>query len=205
MHQKQYKWITFILLLLTMRATAQTQKERFTDKLYFPFGIGYLNSPHNNLQAGIIVNMAAEYRFHSHHGMFLRLSYDNRSNSYKRDEINGTNITKGKLKFNDFLFGVGYRLNDEHRFHPFALIQFGPSFCEYQQIISSNGTYQIKEKSKTVPVVKLLAGGEYYIGKSAAITLDIGYIWSLKNTPFGQNHLNEGALSISIGLTTTLL
>ncbi|MFT4071512.1 MAG: hypothetical protein QM654_06290 [Dysgonamonadaceae bacterium] len=204
MYQKQCKFISFILLMLSIKATAQIQKEKLTDKLYFPFGIGYLNSPHNNLKAGIIVNMAAEYRLHSTQGMFFRLSYDNRSNSYKRNEISGTNITQGKLEFNDFLLGAGYRFNGQHKLRYFTLMQSGPSLCEYQQVISTNETYQVKDKSTTIPVVKLLFGSEYYIGKSAAISLDAGYIWSLKNTPFEQNHLYEGALSVSIGLTTNL-
>jgi hypothetical protein len=53
-------------------------------------------------------------------------------------------------------------------------------------------------------LIKLTAGIEYYIGKSAAITFETGYIWQLDNTPFGKGHLNQGALGVSIGLTTTL-
>ncbi len=194
--------VTFILFGLSINA--QTPKEPLSSKLYFPFDIGYLNSPRNNLKPGIIVKMAIEYRLHSTQGLYFRLNYDNRSNSYENQEVQGTNIVKGKIKFNDYLGGIGYRIRGNYKFRQFALLQTGISTCQYQNIETSDVNFIVKDKKKDIPVIKLTAGAEYYIGKSAALTFEAGYIWHLEDTPFGQNQMNEGALSFSVGLTTTL-
>nr|WP_320058357.1 hypothetical protein [uncultured Bacteroides sp.] len=204
MANSKYVIITFTLLIITIKGYAQSPKESFSSKLYFPFSIGYLNSPKNNLEPGIIVKMAMEYRFHSTDGMFLRLNYDNRSNSYKKDEIQGTNIIQGKIKFNDYLGGIGYRISGKRKLRQFGLLQGGLSSCVYQNVATSQDNFIMKDKAKTIPIIKLTTGAEYYIGKSAALTFELDYIWHLKDTPFGQNHMNEGAFGISIGLTTTL-
>lgn len=202
----KYRYLVILItfLLFGLNTKAQTSKESLSSKLYFPFDIGYLNSPRNNLKPGIIIKMAAEYRLYSKQGLYLRLNYDNRSNSYANPEIHETNIVEGKIKFNDFLGGVGYRIRGNHKLRQFTLLQTGISECQYQNIEVSDVNFIVKDKKKTIPIVKLIVGAEYYIGKSAALTFETGYIWHLEDTPFGQNHMNEGALSFSIGLTTTL-
>lgn len=204
MIKSKYLLAPVIFILSGLSINAQNPKESLSSKLYFPFDIGYLNSPRNNLKPGIIVRTALEYRLHSTQGLYFRLNYDNRSNSYENQEVQGTNIIKGKIKFNDYLGGVGYRISGNSKFRQFALLQTGMSTCQYQNIEISDINFIVKDKKKNIPVLKLTAGAEYYIGKSAALTFETGYIWHLEDTPFGQNHINEGAISFSIGLTTTL-
>lgn len=196
--------VAFVLVVYTINAKGQSAKETFASRLYFPFDVGYLNSPGNNLKSGMITKLGVEYRLHTTHGLYFRLNLDDRSNSYKKEEIKGTNITKGKIKFDDYLGGIGYRIRGDHKLREFFLLQGGVSSCSYQDVESSGSNYIIKDRNKLVPLIKLTAGLEYYIVKSAAITLEGGYIWQLDNTPFGRSHMNEGALGISIGLTTSL-
>ncbi|SBV95967.1 exported hypothetical protein [uncultured Dysgonomonas sp.] len=203
---KKYRYLVILItfLLFGLNINAQASKQSLSSKLYFLFDIGYLNSPKNNLKPGTIVKMAAEYRLDRAQGLYFRLNYDNRSNSYTNPEIQETNIVKGKIKFNDFLGGLGYRIRGNYKFRQFALLQSGISACQYQNIETADMNFIVNDQKKTIPIVKLTVGAEYYIYKSAALTFETGYIWHLVDTPFGQNHMNEGALSFSIGLTTTL-
>ncbi len=203
-NKKSYVFIV-VFFLMASKGNSQSEKKSFSSRLYFPFGIGYLNSPANNLKPGTILNMGVEYRLQDgNHGPYLRLNLDNRSNSYQRDAVDGTNIVQGKIKFNDYIGGVGYRMGIGRRFRQFALLQGGLSVCQFQNVAESGQSYVVENKEKTIPVLKAAGGIEYYVGKSSAITLEAGYIWHLEGTPFVHNQLSEGAFGISIGFSSTL-
>ena len=191
-------------LSLSARTFAQSEKEHFTSRLYFPFDIGYLNSPGHNLQSGIIVKMAMEYRLHRLNGWYVRFNVDNRSNSYNKNEVIGSNILKGKVKFNDYLAGIGFRFGHWHKVRQFCLLQGGIADCEYPNVLSYKDSYTLEYKHISIPEIKLSAGCEYYLQKSVALTLEIGYIWNLRSNTFDSGAIDQGALGISFGMSTNL-
>lgn len=190
------------VLIITKTSAQSNKKSSFVSKLYFPFDVGYVISPGNGIESGSIVQTALEYRFHYDHGFFIRFNYDNRSNDYKRSGISGTNVTEGKLKFSDYLTGVGYRVKTNSKFRPFGLVQGGISTFEFPTVAGPDNSFIVQDKQRIIPILKMTTGIEYYIAKNAALTIEAGYIYHFRSSPFWNDHMQ--VLGVSVGLTAAL-
>lgn len=194
--------LIILLSFLSFAANAQSDTTAsFLSKLYFPFDVGYALTNAKTLQSGMLFKTGLEYRFKQTNGLFIRFNYDNRSNHYKITENTVTDITEGKLKFTDYVTGVGYRVGSK-KTKVFGLIQSGISAYSYLSITGFANNFTITDKQRITPILKCTAGFEYYIAKNAALTLETSYALLPNRYIFWGNDFS--IFGISLGLTTTL-
>lgn len=192
--------ILFSFLSFAVSAQSDTTVS-FLSKLYFPFDFGYAMNSTHTLQSGSLVKTGLEYRFKQTNGLLIRFNYDNRSNHYKIIENTVTDITEGKLKFNDYVMGIGYRVGHK-KMNIFGLIQCGVSTYTYPSITDSINNFILIDKQITTPITKCTAGFEYYIAPNAALTLETSYALLPNHSVFWGKDFS--IFGISLGLTTTL-
>ncbi len=194
--------LIILLTFLSFVANAQINTNSpFLSQLYFPFDAGYALTNAKTLQSGMLFKTGLEYRFKKPNRLLIRFNYDNHSNHYKIAENTVTDITAGKLKFTDYVTGVGYRVvSEKTRF--FGLIQAGVSAYTYPSITGSANNFTITDKQRMTPILKCTAGFEYYIAPNAALTLETSYALLPSHSVFWGKDLSM--FGISLGLTTTL-
>ncbi len=193
--------ILLSFFIVTVQANAQVENDNgLLSKLYFPFDFGSTFSSNANINAGGLVKTGLEYRFKEAGGYFIRFNFDNRTNQFEISENQTTNVTEGRLGFDDYVIGVGYR-HGRRKFKVFYLAQAGLSSYEYPVVEGEAPAYKITDKIETTPIIKLVIGLEYYLAENAAITLEAGHYFHPSTSVFWDN-LNTTV--VSLGLTTTL-
>lgn len=191
-----------LFTFLSLGATAQINTNfPFLSQLYFPFDAGYALTDAKTLQSGMLFKTGLEYRFKKPVGLLIRFSYDNRSNHYKITQNTITNITEGKLKFTDYVTGVGYRVG-QRKTRFFGLIQAGISVYNYPSITGSANNFTMTDKQSITPITKYTAGFEYYIAQNAALTLETSYALLPNRSVFWGKDFSM--FGISLGFTATL-
>ena len=181
--------------------TQSTDNGSFFDKLYFPFDFGATFSTEKNITSGGYIKTGLEYRLNKEQGIFFRFNFDNRNNKFTTQQNQITNVVDGKLTFNDYSIGLGYRFGQKI-LKGFGLFQSGISDINYPVVNGTLNNFSVTEKKSATPIAKITLGFEYYVAKNAAITLEATSILHTSNSVFWNNSLN--ILGISIGLTTTL-
>lgn len=186
------------LVLFVINVNAQTKKESFLSRVYFPFNLGYSLTSNSSINSGGLIKTGVEYRLKKSNGLFMRFNFDNRSNYYKIPENSATNVTEGKIKFNDNIIGIGYRLGKQ-KLKAIGLLQAGVLSYGYSTVTGTTNDYKIIDKKANVVICKFILGAEYYIRQNAAITIEIDYFTISKHSIFLGN-----VFGISLGYTTTI-
>jgi hypothetical protein len=182
-------------------AQSDTIKSNLLSRFYFPFDFGYNFLILKNTPSGGLIKTGLEFRFKKENGVFLRFNFDNRFHQYTIRENSVTNVTKGRLRFNDYLAGVGYRIGDS-KIKTIGLVQIGIATYEYPVVIGWANHLQIENRQSQTTVIKTIVGFEFYIAQNAALTLETNWNLQPKRSIFWNQYFNT--LSISLGLTTTL-
>jgi hypothetical protein len=194
--------ITLVLWCVCLTGHSQSKDSTsFLSKLYFPFDFGYTISKQKSISNGGIIKTGLEYRMNQEKGLFFRFNFNNRNNKFKISENPSTNVIEGKLKFDDYVIGLGYRIGKK-KLKVFGLWQAGISSCSFPCIIGIYNNFKIKETQATTPVFKTTFGLEYYVAKNAALTIETVYVFQNSNSAFWNKSFST--FGISIGLTTTL-
>jgi hypothetical protein len=170
-------------------------------KLYFPFDFGYTVSEEAAILNGVVIKTGFEYRWKQENRLFVRFNFNNRNNEFRISENPSTNVIEGRLKFDDYVIGLGYRIGKK-KIKGFGLCQAGISMYNFPSIIRINNNFKIKENQATIPVFKTTFGLECYVAKNAALTIETVYVLQTKNSAFWNKSFNT--IGVSIGLTTTL-
>lgn len=206
-HKAHYLKISFfivpLILSLTNNAISQSNQDpsSFFSNLYFPFDIGVQRALEKNIDAGVLVKTGIEYRNYGKHSWFIRFNFDNRSNKYSIRANETSNIIEGKLKFNDYLIGAGYRIGSK-KLKAIVLLQTGATSYEFPTIDGTTNSFILRDNTKTTFVIKPTLGVEFYLAPDVAITFETGYIFQPGETVFWDKQLN--VLGSSIGITAKL-
>lgn len=200
---KKTNILFFSLIFLTFHSAKAQSNEAssFLEKLYFPFDFGYTLPIDKNMNSGGLIKTGLEFRIKKEQGFFIRFNFDNRTNNFNIKENQTTNVVVGKIKFDDYVIGAGYRLGD-NKIKVFRLCQGGISTFNFPTIIGSTNNFMLDEQEKSMPVIKLTLGFEYYVAQNAALTIETGYILHTTNTVFWNKKFS--IFGLSVGLTTTL-
>ena len=196
-------FILSTLIAIAASTYAQTESNgSLLSKLYFPFDFGSSFNSNSDIESGNLIKTGLEYRLNDTSGLYFRFNVDSRSNGYEITPNNTTNVIEGKLAFNDYVIGIGYRLG-KGRIRTFALCQGGMSRYEYPTVEGSEQNYLVIDKSETIPIIKAIAGLEYYIAPNAALVLEAGHYFHMESSVFWEGS-NLNTTVVSFGLTTTL-
>lgn len=197
------KFALFLALLSNTLISAQsdTANQNLFSKLYFPFDFGYNFRTPKNIAPGGLIKTGLEFRFKKENGFFFRFNFDNRSHKYTTTENSATNVIEGKLRFNDYLVGVGYRIGNR-KVKAIGLFQIGIATYEYPIVTGWVNHLQIEDRQSQTTVIKTIVGFEFYVAQNAALTLETNWNLHPQHSIFWNNYFNT--FSISLGLTTTL-
>lgn len=176
-------------------------------KFYFPGAIG-LSQPIDNtkidldMQAGLMINTALEFRPTEGNAVFYRFNYDAITNHYKEVYLSSpTNVNTGKLSSSIFSLGVGYR-HKAGAVKLFGLLQPGIGINGYERVNFNTQTITVDQVSRRHLSFKISAGAEYYLAEHFALTIEPSYFYL---SPRGNYQLlNPQSINLSIGFTTTL-
>jgi hypothetical protein len=192
----------FILVITVLPICCYAQSDNsFLSRLYFPFDFGFTLLTEKNIKSGSQIKTGIEYRIKKNIGLFARFNFNNRMNSFDIQKNQTTNVINGKLKFNDYSIGLGYRLGNK-KIKVFSLWQVGISTYDFPLVTGTPNNFSIVERRGETPIIQMTFGLEYYLAKNAALTVETVYIMHTDNSTFWNNQF--GTFGISIGLTTTL-
>ena len=189
--------LTLALVLLAINAMSQNKKENLLSRVYFPFNLGYFLTSNSNINPGGLVKTGLEYRVNKSYGLHFRYAYDIRSTRYKISQNTTTNALEGKVKFNDNIIGLGYRLGKQ-KLKTIGLLQTGLSSYQNPTITGTTNDYKIIDKKAQEVIYKFTLGVEYYIDQTTAIIIETDYSILSRSIFLGD------ALGVSLGITTTL-
>ncbi|MCD4691987.1 MAG: hypothetical protein K8R79_03650 [Calditrichales bacterium] len=198
------KYFVCIVLFFPSASFAQSEEEKGRDILsgfYFPFDFGYIIPGSNKVFPGGQLKTGIEFRIKQTNAFFFRFNFDNRSNQYKIPACEITNVSEGKLHFNDYVIGTGYR-HGGGKVKVFSLLQGGLTTCSFSVVSDFGNHYAVKDESESSFIMKSILGVEYYIAKNAAITLEAVYSIISEDSDFWEEKLSS--FGISIGMTATL-
>ncbi len=199
--------ILFILIISNCSNKLLAQNKQiqgdFFSKLYFPFLFGYNSPIEKTLLSGSFTNTGIEYRFKKDYGFFMRFNFDSRNNLFKISNNNTTtNVLEGKINFNDYTLGVGYRIGNP-KIRGYGIIQSGLSYYEYPTVVVRNvNGFAINDIINIGWIIKPALGLEYYIAPNAALVLEASYNNQINQDAFWKNHLHFWG--ITAGLTANL-
>lgn len=196
-----------LLIALGCCNNSYGQSNSIMSKFYFPGAIG-LSQPIGNtkldldMQAGLMINTALEFRPIEGNALFYRFNYDAITNHYKEVYLNSpTNVNSGKLSSSIFSLGVGYR-HKAGAIKLFGLLQPGIGINSYDRVNFNTGAITVDQVSRRHLSLKLSAGAEYYLAEHFALTIEPSYFYL---APRGNYRLlNPQSINLSIGFTTTL-
>lgn len=194
------KIMTLLLGCMCLTSHAQAKDSTsFLSKIYFPFDLGYTVSDETTILNDVLIKTGLEYRFKQEKGLFVRFNFNNRNNEFRISENPLTNVIEGRIKFDDYVIGLGYRIGKKE-ITGFGLCQAGISNYNYPSIIGNSTNFKIIENQATTPVFITTFGIEYYVAKNAALTIETVYLFQTSNAVFWNTSFNT--FGISIGLTT---
>lgn len=174
--------------------------------LYLPFDFGLIKPLNNaNLSKSFYLTSGVEYRYIKDHGWFARGSWDIYSSKYLIGQNFKTNAVKGRLNYNSFLLGGGYRkVIKSDAWKLYSLVQAGLNFSGYNHIGASANNYEVKEKGIKSLVIKGGVGLEWYPTKDPdfAISLEPVYVVFPTTNIFWSKSNHQ--LGVKIGINATL-
>lgn len=191
-----------LFLLFPFASCAQSEEEKdMLSGFYFPFDFGYINPGSNWFSPGGQIKTGVEFRIEQTNAFFFRFNFDNRSNKYNIPACEITNVSEGKLHFNDYVIGTGYRYGSG-RVKVFTLLQGGLTTYSFSVVSDFGNHYAVYDESETSFIIKSIFGAEYYVAENAAITLETIYSIISKDSDFWEERLSN--FGVSIGMTATL-
>lgn len=200
--KRKFSLIFFFLLFTCGLVKAQNDNTAtFFSRLYFPFDFGYAITRSDFLERGSLIKTGLEYRANSKSGFFVRFNFDNRSNRFHIAENTTTNVVDGKLNFNDYVIGVGYRIG-KRKLRIFGLTQTGIATYDFPHINGLVNNFKIEAIQSSTLINKFTFGLEYYIASKAAFSFESSYLLQSSPSVFWIN--SHSAVMLSIGLSTTL-
>lgn len=214
-------------MLAVQQDTMPRNKYTFGDffaALDLPTVLGVGITPNGIEGATFNSAMRLGWRHHKNYGVFVYITYDTHSNSYDSLFIDGTNVVRGEVWYNEVGMSVGYRfplVKDikafyEHPyFHPWDLyvsIQPGVSIATVKNIeplmASQSSSYQMTNVDNVVPTLRFSAGIEWFIFHNFAIFAEAAYTQHLLPTIIEKAAINQGyirhpsgPITLSIGLS----
>ena len=196
------KIMTLLLGCMCLTSHAQAKDSTsFLSKIYFPFDLGYTVSDETTILNDVLIKTGLEYRFKQEKGLYVRFNFNNRNNECRISENPLTSVIEGRIKFDDYVIGLGYRIGKKE-IRGFGLCQAGISNYNYPSIIGNFTNFKIIENQATTPVFITTFGIEYYVAKNAALTIETVYLLQTSNAVFWNKSFST--FGISIGLTTAL-
>lgn len=192
----------------------------FFDQLTLPLEVG-LAFPNGEEDMGIFFKTCIEWRHHITYGAYASLEYDTYDCEYADIDpsalnISGVNTTAGEERWNDILFGAGYRVPlvkdfAAYRLHPTYdnVVSFycglfpGVSIVNMRAAVPDEmgpDRYALLKMRSVVPTLKLNAGFEYHLNYTISIYAGVSYLQHFMRTPFEKSAM--GVWAPSIGLTT---
>lgn len=199
----------------------------FFDALDLPTVLGVGVTPNGIEGATFNSAMRLGWRHHKNYGTFVYITYDTHSNSYDSLFIEGSNIIKGEVWYNEVGISVGYRFPlvkdikafyEQPYFHPWDMyvsIQPGVSIAtvknmEIQPMSNSQSSvvYEMQNVDHVVPTLRFSAGVEWFIFSNFAVFAEASYTQHLMPTFIEEAAINQnkikhpsGPITLSIGLS----
>lgn len=199
----------------------------FFDALDLPTVLGVGVTPNGIEGATFNSAMRLGWRHHKNYGTFVYITYDTHSNSYDSLFIEGSNIIKGEVWYNEVGISVGYRFPlvkdikafyEQPYFHPWDMyvsIQPGVSIAtvknmEIQPMSNSQSSvvYEMQNVDHLVPTLRFSAGVEWFIFSNFAVFAEASYTQHLMPTFIEEAAINQnkikhpsGPITLSIGLS----
>lgn len=199
----------------------------FFDALDLPTVLGVGVTPNGIEGATFNSAMRLGWRHHKNYGTFVYITYDTHSNSYDSLFIEGSNIIKGEVWYNEVGISVGYRFPlvkdikafyEQPYFHPWDMyvsIQPGVSIAtvknmEIQPTSNSQSSvvYEMQNVDHVVPTLRFSAGVEWFIFSNFAVFAEASYTQHLMPTFIEEAAINQnkikhpsGPITLSIGLS----
>lgn len=199
----------------------------FFDALDLPTVLGVGVTPNGIEGATFNSAMRLGWRHHKNYGTFVYITYDTHSNSYDSLFIEGSNIIKGEVWYNEVGISVGYRFPlvkdiktfyEQPYFHPWDMyvsIQPGVSIAtvknmEIQPMSNSQSSfvYEMQNVEHVVPTLRFSAGVEWFIFSNFAVFAEASYTQHLMPTFIEEAAINQnkikhpsGPITLSIGLS----
>lgn len=199
----------------------------FFDALDLPTVLGVGVTPNGIEGATFNSAMRLGWRHHKNYGTFVYITYDTHSNSYDSLFIEGSNIIKGEVWYNEVGISVGYRFPlvkdikafyEQPYFHPWDMyvsIQPGVSIAtvknmEIQPTSNSQSSvvYEMQNVEHVVPTLRFSAGVEWFIFSNFAVFAEASYTQHLMPTFIEEAAINQnkikhpsGPITLSIGLS----
>ncbi|MEO1266999.1 MAG: hypothetical protein AAFX99_02810 [Myxococcota bacterium] len=179
----------------------EEKEEKEVDALFMTaLDMGVLWNANPELGEGFMVRTAADYRFRSIEGPFLRLNIDSTTARYKQEPGDDRPGFSATMSLNDILLGGGYRLGEGDLQIALAIqggvVIYGLPKLEGDEVLTVNTTTEVAGAARASAAL------EYYIEPDAALTVELinQYYW-------GQevwSNTDAWSLGLVFGITTTL-
>ena len=198
---------SFLFLLMSTGLCIHGQEKPVDEKafgrqIFLPsIEMGYAGSSASALSGGLITKTSIEFRLRNNNDIFARINYDIINSEYTLENVNTTNIIKGKASFNDLLAGIGYRFGDE-KFRCFLMVQPGVRFYNYPIALQQGNEITIDQSGNNIFMTRATVGLEYYFDAKTAISFDVfqNQIWEARD--FWNDR--GDSYGLSIGVITSL-
>ena len=198
---------SFLFLLMSIGFCIHGQEKPVDEKafgrqIFLPsIEMGYAGSSASALSGGLITKTSIEFRLRNNNDIFARINYDIINSEYTLENVNTTNIIKGKASFNDLLAGIGYRFGDE-KFRCFLMVQPGVRLYNYPIALQQGNEITIDQSGNNIFMTRATVGLEYYFDAKTAISFDVfqNQIWEARD--FWNDR--GDSYGLSIGVITSL-
>ena len=199
----------------------------FFDALDLPTVIGVGITPNGIEGATFNTAMRLGWRHHKNYGTFVYITYDTHSNTYDSLHVQGSNVFKGEVWYNEIGMSVGYRFPlvkdikafyENPYFHPwdfYMSIQPGVSIATVKNITpeplsssTSEPSYTMSNYDHVVPTLRFSAGVEWFIFPNFGIFAEAAYTQHILPTIIEQAAMDRkeisrpsGPITLSLGLS----
>ena len=196
------------MLMLSLQVSAQESGfDKFLNQIWFPTEFGYSFPLKRGINPGLVTKLGIEWRSHDQSGLFVNAYLDTRYLTYNDIVPAGSNLTDGDMVYDDFILGIGYRLQISDSFCFAASLHGGLSNGEYHTInpsASYPGSFSHESIFVNLPVTKASATVEYYIDPKFCLFVVGSYTQQLSVSPLADNLSEDGSLGLSLGFNATL-
>ena len=198
----------------------------FFDALDLPTVLGVGFTPNGIEGATFNSAMRLGWRHHKNYGTFVYITYDTHSNSYDSLMIEGSNVCKGEVWYNEIGMSVGYRFPlvkdikafyETPYFHPWDMyisVQPGVSIATIKNFEVFDGTgneltyYEMQSQNHVVPTMRFTVGVECFVFPNFSVFAEAAYTQHVTPTIIEQTAIHQkqiqnpsGPITFSLGLS----
>jgi hypothetical protein len=198
----------------------------FFDALDLPTVLGVGITPNGIESATFNSAMRLGWRHHKNYGTFVYITYDTHSNSYDSLMIEGSNVCKGEVWYNEIGMSVGYRFPlvkdikafyETPYFHPWDMyisVQPGVSIATIKNFEVFDGTgneltyYEMQSQNHVVPTMRFTVGVEWFVFPNFSVFAEAAYTQHVMPTIIEQTAIHQkqiqnpsGPITFSLGLS----